>query len=168
MSDYAPAYEAMIVNEGGYRLTNVPGDRGGMTYAGISRRAWPQWEGWAAIDAGGEPAALLVKQFYKANFWDAMRLDDVSSQTIARSMFDFGVNAGVSTAAKLAQVVVGVTPDGRIGPQSLAALNMADPDVFGLKYTIAKMARYRDIVMRDRTQSKFLLGWLNRTLKEAA
>lgn len=168
MSDYATAYEAMIVNEGGYKLSNVSGDRGGMTYAGIARNMWPRWEGWASIDAGSEPPAVLVKQFYKANFWDPLRLDDVMSQSIARSIFDFGVNAGTGTAAKLAQVVVGVTPDGKIGPQSLAALNLADPDLFAARYTIAKMARYRDIVVRDRTQQKFLLGWLNRTLKEAA
>jgi len=32
-------------------------------------------------------------------------------------------------------------------------------------YALAKIARYRDIVTRDRSQMKFLLGWLNRTLK---
>ena len=33
-----------------------------------------------------------------------------------------------------------------------------------LAYALAKITRYRDIVQRDRTQGKFLLGWLNRTL----
>lgn len=37
MSDFVPAYERMIINEGGYKLTDVPSDRGGQTYAGISQ-----------------------------------------------------------------------------------------------------------------------------------
>ena len=47
MADFLPAYEAMIRNEGGYVLHDVPGDRGGMTYAGIARNMNPQWPGWA-------------------------------------------------------------------------------------------------------------------------
>lgn len=168
MADFLPAFERMILNEGGYVLHTVKGDRGGMTYAGIARNAWPKWPGWQVIDAGAEPDAQTVRSFYRANFWAPLKLDDVQSQSIAQTIFDFGVNAGTATAAKLAQVVVGVTPDGRIGPVSLAALNMTDPDAFAARYALAKIARYRDIVMRDRTQGKFLLGWINRTLKEAA
>lgn len=168
MADFLPAFERMIVNEGGYVLHDVAGDKGGQTYAGIARNRWPQWAGWAIIDAGGEPQADLVRGFYRAHFWTAMRLEEVKDQNIARTLFDFGVNAGVSTATKLAQVVAGTTPDGRIGPKTLAALNAADPEKFLLAYTIAKIARYRDIVTNDRSQGKFLLGWINRTLKEAA
>lgn len=168
MSDFLQAFEAMIVNEGGYRLHSVAGDRGGMTYAGISRRANPHWPGWASLDAGDTPPSEQVRAFYRANYWDRLRLDDVQSQRIARTIFDFGVNAGTGTAAKMAQIIVGVTPDGAIGPKTLAALNLADPDRFSLAYALAKIARYRDIVTRDRTQAKFLLGWINRTLSEAA
>lgn len=168
MADFLQAFEHMIVNEGGYGLSTVAGDRGGMTYAGIARNAWPRWSGWQVIDAGGTPDAQLVRDFYRVNFWNPLGLDEVQSQDAARTLFDFAVNAGVGTAAKLAQVVVGVTPDGRIGPKTLAAINMTDPDVFGPRYALAKLARYRDIVTRDRSQSKFLLGWINRTLKEAA
>jgi hypothetical protein len=38
-------------------------------------------------------------------------------------------------------------------------------ELFVASYALAKIARYRDIVMRDRSQIKFLLGWLNRALK---
>ena len=31
---------------------------------------------------------------------------------------------------------------------------------------LTKVSRYAEICNRDRTQSKFLLGWINRTLKE--
>lgn len=168
VADFLPAFERMIVNEGGYVLHAVADDKGGQTYAGIARNRWPKWAGWGVIDAGGEPHADLVRGFYRANFWTALRLEEVELQDVAQNLFDFSVNAGVGTAAKLAQVAVGTTPDGRIGPKTLAAINAIDPELFVLRFSLAKITRYRDIVTRDRSQGKFLLGWINRTLKEAA
>ena len=168
MADFDPAFTRMMTNEGGYRLTNTPGDRGGQTYAGISRRAWPDWAGWQDIDAGETPATELVRAFYRANFWHAVRGDDIAAQGVAETVFDFAVNAGTKTAVKLSQIVVGAQPDGVIGPKTLAALNDVEPAHFRAVYALAKIARYRDIVTRDRSQAKFLLGWINRLLKEAA
>lgn len=168
MSDFLTAFERMIVNEGGYVLHTVANDRGGMTYAGIARTRWPNWPGWKSIDAGDTPPAEMVRGFYRANFWTAMRLEEVQSQDVARTLFDFGVNAGTGTAIKLAQIVVGTTPDGQIGPKTLAAINAHDPDLFMARYALAKLARYEQIVTRDSSQRAFLLGWVRRTLKEAA
>lgn len=168
MADFLPAYESMIRNEGGYKLHTVKGDRGGMTYAGIARNFHPNWLGWDAIDRGYIPDTELVRDFYRINFWNKVRGDDIENQRIARSLFDFAVNAGVSTAVKLAQIVAGVTPDGAIGPRTIEALNKLDGGSFVTAYALAKIARYRDIVARDRSQIKFLMGWINRTLLEAS
>jgi len=35
---------------------------------------------------------------------------------------------------------------------------------FVASYALAKIRRYSDICNRDRSQSKFLLGWINRSL----
>lgn len=163
MADYAQAFEIMIRNEGGYVLHNVPGDRGGMTYAGIARNMQPRWPGWALIDAGQDVPAQLVRDFYKRDFWDPIRGDDLQHQTIAQAIFDFHVNTG-RPARTLAQVVMGLTPDGQFGSVTVQTLNAADPDKFVLAYALAKIARYRDIVTKNRVQQKFLLGWINRTL----
>lgn len=163
MADFLPAYEAMIVNEGGYVLHNVPGDRGGLTYAGIARNMNPQWAGWPLIDAKQDVPAQLVREFYKRNFWDNILGDELQHQATAQSIFDFHVNTG-RPARVLAQVVVGATPDGSFGPRTVRLLNDYNPDKFVMAYALAKIARYRDIVTRDRTQQKFLLGWINRTL----
>lgn len=164
MADFLPAFERMLIAEGGYVLHTVPGDRGGMTYAGIARNMNPGWAGWSVIDAGGTPHADLVRGFYRAQYWDVIKGDQITSQAIAQTIFDFHVNAG-AVARKLAQIVVGVTPDGSFGPKTVEALNAYDEDKFVMAYALAKIARYRDIVMRDRSQNKFLLGWLNRTLQ---
>jgi len=168
MADFLPAFERVILNEGGYKLTTVPGDRGGQTYAGITRKSFPDWRGWASLDAGRTPDAQIVRDLYRGAFWDPLQADQITSQRVATCLFDFAVNAGAKTAAKLAQLVVGTTPDGAIGPVTLEAINATAPEVFVSQYTLAKLARYRDIVMRDRTQAKFLLGWLDRALRGAA
>lgn len=168
MADFAKAFERMIANEGGYKLTNINGDKGGQTYAGIARNKNPGWPGWASVDRGDVPASSLVRDFYRIEFWSRIGGDQILCQRVAENMFDFSVNAGVSVAAKLAQVVVGATPDGKIGAKSIVALNDANAEKFVALYALAKIARYRDIVTKDRSQAKFLLGWINRTLKEAA
>jgi lysozyme family protein len=107
----------------------------------------------------------LVKDFYKTKFWDKLKGDELEKKQIAESVFDFGVNAGIRTSIKLSQKVVGVLPDGVVGPKTLKAYNEAEEEEFVLKFALAKIARYAAIVNRNRSQSKFLLGWINRTLK---
>lgn len=166
MADFLPAYEQAILLEGGYKLHEVQGDRGGQTYAGIARKRWPQWPGWAEIDAGRQPATAMVRAFYHANFWLRFRVDGIADQEVAECLFLGAINAEASV--KLWQVVVGVTPDGVVGQKTLAAINAAPRENLLPLVTLAKITRYRDICMRDRTQTKFLLGWINRALAEAA
>jgi lysozyme family protein len=167
MADFLPAYERMIHNEGGYRLHTVKGDRGGMTYAGIARKRNPQWPGWSDIDAGATPPTDMVRQFYRTNYWNKLSCDRITVQRVAENIFDFGVNAGVGVSAKLAQIAVGATPDGEIGPRTLAALNNMDKELFILRFAIAKVARYVQIITKDASQMKFIKGWLNRVIAEA-
>lgn len=167
MADFDPIYERMILDEGGYKLTDIKGDRGGQTYAGIARNAHPLWQGWLAIDRGEMPPADLVREFYYRRFWSPVCGDDIADQGVAETLFNFGVNAGTATAVKLAQIVVGATPDGALGPRTLAAINAADPALFRALYALAKVKRYAEIVNRDRSQGKFLLGWIHRTLERA-
>ena len=86
------------------------------------------------------------------------------AQEIAEDIYDFAVNAGPRVSAKLAQAVAGVAPDGAIGPKTIEALERIEPATFRPLFALAKIARYRDIVTRDRSQGRFMLGWINRTL----
>jgi lysozyme family protein len=166
MADFLPAFEQMIKDEGGYVLHDVEGDTGGMTYAGIARNKNPHWNGWPYIDRKefGGPLTGMVRDFYKVEFWDKMRGDEIREQEIANSIFNFGVNAGMSMAVKLAQLVVGATPDGGIGPKTVELLNQQNASDFRKSYALTKIARYAEICNKNRTQSKFLLGWINRTM----
>ncbi len=167
MADFKQAFDVMMENEGGYLLHTVEGDRGGMTYAGIARRFHPDWSGWQRIDDKllDDELKADVEDFYRAKFWNVCRGDTFTHQEVATSIFDFAVNAGVGTSAKLAQVVSGADVDGVIGGQTVAAIHSMDPDLFLSQFALAKIKRYSDICNRDRSQVKFLLGWINRTLK---
>jgi len=166
MADFGPAFDKMIADEGGYQLTNIPGDRGGMTYAGIARNPNPDWPGWALVDRKefGGPLTSMVREFYRQRFWNVVRGDEIRDQAIAETIFNFAVNTGTSVAIKLAQVIVGATPDGGIGPKTVELLNKCTAEKFLPSYAISKIQRYANICNRDRGQSKFLLGWINRTL----
>jgi len=168
MADFNPAFEKMIVDEGGYQLTTLAGDTGGMTYAGIARNPNPHWPGWGLIDHGALNNPLLtgmVRSFYKAEFWDRIRGDEITNPIVAENIFNFGVNTGIKVAIKLAQLIVGATPDGAVGDVTLQKLNAIDGEAFRKAYALAKITRYADICNKNRTQSRFLLGWINRTLK---
>lgn len=49
-------------------------------------------------------------------------------------------------------------------PGLIAAINTAEPERFVADFTLAKVARYVGLCNNNRSQSKFLLGWLNRAL----
>jgi lysozyme family protein len=162
----------MILDEGGYVLTNRKSDRGGQTYAGISRVMNPQWAGWEAIDRGEIPPSDLVRDFYRAGYWQPIQGDAIDRQEVAATIFNFAVNTSApgrpTVAVKLAQLVVGATPDGDFGPKTLAAVNAYEPRLFKAEFALAKVARYAGICNHDRSQVVNLLGWINRSLKGAA
>lgn len=172
MANFEDAFERALIAEGGYKLHNVVGDTGGLTYAGIARNKNPQWPGWAFIDRGETPPSSMVRDFYQAGWWNPLRGDDIKDVQVAYTLYSFATNSSAygapKTAVKLAQIVVGTTPDGVLGPKTLAAINAMDPELFLAKYALARIARYAEIVNRDRSQLKFLLGWTLRSLRETS
>ena len=148
------------------KLVHIKGDRGGQTFAGISRRAHPNWEGWPTIDSGGTPSRSAVELFYRAEYWNKIRGDVVQDQNVAEMLMSSAVLSGRRRAVKMAQMVVETKPDGSIGPKTLAAINQMDPDLFEARFSLMRINRYRRIVNNDRSQGKFLLGWCNRVFGE--
>jgi lysozyme family protein len=168
MADFDKAFVITLDREGGAVLHKVEHDAGGWTFCGIAENIHPDWEGWLIIREFGEfdPRLMpLVRVFFKEKYWDMINGDQIYSQSIAESIYDFGVNAGIRTSAKLAQKLAGVISDGAIGPKSLAALEGLDEELFSAQFALLKIARYVKIVDRKPTQLKFLKGWINRTLK---
>jgi len=170
MSNFDKVMEFVMRNEGGYVLHEVEHDTGGRTFAGIAENFWADWEGWDYIDGGNNTSYTnpkmreLVNGFYKKNFWNPLRLDGIDDFDIAYTIYDFGVNGGIKTSARLAQKVAGVVEDGKIGPKSLEAINTMDSKYFQAMFAVYKLDRYLRIIGNNHSQAKFAKGWANRTL----
>lgn len=115
-----------------------------------------------------EPLRKDIIQFYKVKFWDALKADGIISQTFAESFFDFSVNVGTPTGAKILQRYLGVKDDGIIGRITLAKLNgelLKNTYNVHIDFTLLKVERYINIVRANSAQIANLHGWLNRTFQ---
>lgn len=169
MADFQKAYEKTAKYEGGY--SNSKADRGGETYAGISRKNFPNWVGWSFLDTKKTKKTnhkffeldTQVQAFYRAEFWDKIKGDDIVDQSVANNVYDFSVNSGVNRASRYTQQIIGVTQDGVIGNKTVAELNLYDPVKFVTKLKAMREEFLRGIVAKDETQKVFLAGWIDRT-----
>ena len=169
MASFDLAISKTLSFEGCDKYTETTGDTGGATKYGISQKSYPNLNIKSLTEAE-------AKAIYKRDYWDRVRGDDITSQAMAESIFDFAVNSGVKTASTLAQKAAykasGYNPesrqliDGIIGPTTALALNSVDNITFLAVFSLFKIYHYADICNKKRDQSKFLLGWVNRTLHE--
>jgi len=120
------SFEMVLKHEGGF--VNHPKDPGGMTNLGVTRA---NWELYLDRDVTEEDMRALtpemVKPFYKHNYWDRIRGDDLPSG-LDYAAYDLAVNSGIGRAAKYLQRIAGVMEDGVIGPQSLKAIQKCDAE----------------------------------------
>ena len=190
MANFNKAYKKTAASEGGY--SNDPEDPGLETYCGISRRHWPKWPGWKEIDRHkktngpiktnqklvGADLATEVKIFYLRYFWNPLKCEQIESQAIAESLFDYGVNRGKRPAVRDLQDTVNdcrvkfahVAPlkvDGIIGPKTLRAVNKSAHFIkaFDLYFTAERISFYMGLAEKKPVNRKFLKGWIRRSLK---
>lgn len=165
MADFTSAFDALILAEGGFVLTDKASDRGGQTYAGIARRWWPRWAGWPLIDRGEAVPPRLVIEFYRAEFWLRISGDQITRQPLADALLLAAVVYGPAPAVILAQRVLSVAQDGVVGRMTLFALNSCDADLFLARFALAQCVKFANIATIDKSQQGNLPGWINRAAK---
>ena len=164
IANWEKSFALMLESEGGFsddprdNGNKLPDGRPGSTMLGVTQY---NWENWTGHQVTHEQMKKLkpedVKPFYKKKFWDACRCNDLPDG-IDYLVFDFAVNAGVGRSAKTLQSVVGTTPDGAIGPLTLAAVNKFSPQELIDGFSQAKEDFYRGLSNFD----VYGNGWLNR------
>lgn len=169
----------VLRNEGGY--ANVKHDKGGATNYGISTRFLKLVN--KDIDGDGHVTSKDVKSLtkdrainlYREHFWDHYKLEMIRDVHVSYKAFDMFVNMRGSSAAKILQRACNssgsdLSVDGILGRKSFYQINKHS------RFTICKaeflseirseQAKfYRAIVKSDKTQRKFLNGWINRAMK---
>ena len=171
---FKDAFDHILKIEGS-KYVNHPADRGGPTKYGITLLVLREFRQNKLLGADDVKAlkAFEAMEIYKALFWDYLMLDKVEDPRISLVVFDHAVNSGPITAIKLIQVSINkaapwmrkVPEDGRMGPETIEALNHIDRVLFGFHFFKELQTRYIEIVIKDPTQIVFLHGWLNRTHK---
>lgn len=140
-----------------------PDDRGGATKWGVTEEV-AEKHGIKVRDLTRDQAICIMISDYWSYDW-------VTSIRVATKLLDISVNSGKATAARLLQralILLGsdtVKEDGKIGPITRGATNaMKEPKLLaGL--AAVQIVRYLDIVRDDRTQQKWIGGWLVRGVK---
>lgn len=115
----------VLKEEGGF--SNDPRDPGGMTNLGVTKRVWEAFVGRDVDEAAMRaltPSA--VAPLYRQNYWNRVHGDELPLG-VDYAVMDYAVNSGTSRAARTLQQACGVEDDGAIGPQTMQAVNAADP-----------------------------------------
>lgn len=144
-------------HEGGFADRSYADDPGGRTMYGISERAHP--EAWR----DGPPSREKARAIAKAAYWDAIRGDDLPWPLNFLAM-ETAFMSGAGRAAKDLQVACGVTPDGVIGPQTIAAANRVASD----RKRLARFISSRIVWLSTLANwSANRGGWVNRCVLNA-
>ena len=141
--------------EGGW--SDHPSDPGGATMKGITLATYRQWKPGASKAQLKAITDAEVRAIYKQGYWDVVQADDLPPG-LDLVAFDAAVNSGPMRSAKWLQGALGVAPDGKIGPQTLAAAQAADPHSVILAACSARLNFVRGLS----TWPVFGKGWQRR------
>ena len=143
-----------------------PDDLGGQTMVGVTmatyeeycrRKGYPKPTTGRLMDLSYNDWKSILKMLY----WDRWNADEIRSQSIAEIVCDFVWASGVH-GIKVPQDLVGVIPDGIVGPKTLAAVNSRNPRELFDQIKIARFDFIEDICRKRPASNKFKRGWMNR------
>jgi len=169
--------------EGGY--VNDPLDRGGATNMGVTIGTWKlvghDKNNDGVIDE--KDIRILSKEDFKfvlQKYWDKWKADEIKSQSVANILVDWYWMSG-SHGIVIPQRLLGVVPDGIVGPLTIAAVNNSEPKRLFDTIKNARIKFYNDLVSTSirnyekrigrkstqseqlrNTQMKYYKGWINR------
>jgi len=170
--------------EGGF--VNDIADAGGATNKGVTLSTWRSMgydkDGDGDIDA--QDIKLLseadAKMVLKIAYWDRWRADAIKNQSIAEILVEWVWGSGY-WGISIPQRVLGVDVDGRVGMQTINAINNANQeklyeDIKAAKFTFIdticknSVIAYEKKIKRKATQKELLTytnerfrqGWINR------
>ncbi|MAN46779.1 MAG: glycoside hydrolase family 108 protein [Alphaproteobacteria bacterium] len=166
--NFLMSFAETMAHEGGY--VNHPDDPGGMTFSGITRKAWAAYKGvpMSSITEQDMRSIPLAdrQQFYHELYWCSVGADDLPGG-LDFVVWDISVNSGPKRAVKMLQKAVNklgrvrVRVDGIIGPKTLSAARYAN--VFDLIDEVGNTRLWFYLSLS--TFKAFGGGWMKRLVK---
>lgn len=144
-------------------ISDHPLDSGGLTKWGVTQATYDRYR--TMLGLSKQSVAVMpyeeMRGLYYNLYWRPVGAASLP-EGLDFVVFQAAVNIGQTTAVRMLQRVLGVTADGVVGPQTLAAVN-----VRGVSYVIDAFLRaqsdyYGRIVSSNPSQAAFYDGWLNR------
>lgn len=150
--NFDKAFDRLLGHEGGF--VDHPRDPGGATRWGITQRVA------RAHGYQGEMRELPVaeaRRIARIAYWDAVRADEVPD-AVRYDLFDAAYNSGPEQATKWLQRAAGADDDGKLGPKTLLAARMADPQLLAKRFNGHRLRFMTDL----KTWPDFGRGWARR------
>ena len=154
--------------EGGF--VNDPDDLGGATNKGITIGTFGEYRKRKGLPPPtvNDLKNLSDKDWYeifKTLYWDRWKADEIKSQSIADILVDW-IWASEMHGIKIPHDLVGVIPDGIVGPKTLAAVNSRNPRELFDQIKIAGFDFIEDICRERPANNKFKRGWMNHRIND--
>ena len=155
---FLAAVSHVLAFEGGFADNKY--DSGGRTKYGISQRQYPN------LDISSLTKAQATELYFK-DYWSKTMLDEIEEDVCSTKIFDLLINAGQKASALCAQRAIRsnqieVAEDGKLGPQTVNAINHIPPVSFLAALRSEAAGYYRNLVAMKSDQKVFLNGWLRR------
>jgi lysozyme family protein len=154
-ANFTRALAATLKHEGGW--SDHPADPGGATMRGVTLATFRRYVPSASKTDLRNISDAQIEQIYRDGYWNKIKGDDLP-YGVDFAVFDFAVNSGPQRAAIYLQEIVGVAPDGRIGPLTLAAIDKWDAVKLVEKLCANRIA----FLKRLSTWPTFGKGWSRR------
>lgn len=150
--NFEKAFERLLGHEGGF--VDHPRDPGGATRYGITQRVARE-HGYRG-DMRELPLAE-ARRIARIAYWDAVRADEMPD-AVRYDLFDAAYHSGPPQAVKWLQRAAGAMDDGVIGPKTLLAVRMADPQMLAKRFNGQRLQFLTDL----KTWPDFGRGWARR------
>jgi len=163
MASFDIAFEWLMDSEDPERRFDIVPDApvGARAIGGINSYSFPTaFERIAALPQAARRVG--VYNFYLNYFWNAGQFNRLTSDEVAKRVFDAAVNMGSHTAVKILQRSLQLEADGIWGPETTEWANRTSPALLNLAIRANRNAEYDAIVKARPEDAKYLKGWLAR------
>lgn len=144
---------------------------GAIARFGINSLAHPEAKAAGFYEMPRIQALEYASHVYREHYWQIIRAYAIANQNIANKFFDLAVNSGVVEATKIVQRAVnamvgqlnlGIQVDGKVGLETLDAINQSSAGDLMVK--IREYGKdFYDAVLRSKPEDKMYYdGWIAR------